>query len=542
MTDDMEPQQTLQQLPHSDMQLKHVQITDWLIAKGVVDPTAKSLSCNEFRYWRKEEVCSLFDHVDPEVGNVVRVPDLESFQIQLSPEEAAAGLGPTDFVKPSLEQGYATLSHVWAQGLGSKPGSHGLHRSLIEQVFDKVEPLNVGWLWIDSLAIPGSGHSLTETEEGLKSRLINAMADIYRLARLVIIFDALLLRTRSQDPLVISPLLCCGQWIARLWTYQEIKLATKATFATQSGFVSLSAIEEKLKQTACVDSSHESKYYRIRSKLKTLSRDHKAQKLGAPLNHVAFACFRREATIELDYARAIFPLLGLYWSVKFSLEDAMGTIYEARKDEACRLVFTFGIPRARYPGWAPARFPDIEAYRLNCSGRWKSRGLEGEWRTSKVSSVLWENGCARNGDFKFSMILCGSKEMVGPDAPPGSVSKAAVNRAIVEGCPRSWELFEQAVKKGTAYILRPDPPVATHSDLPVLAVERFTKSPANEAWVCFVAFECYGFEGADETLEWLLLHENPTTDGGKERSELNYLLEAKSPEDPNIDPQLSAKN
>ena len=218
------------------MQLKHVQITDWLIAKGVVDPTAKSLSCNEFRYWRKEEVCSLFDHVDPEVGNVVRVPDLESFQIQLSPEEAAAGLGPTDFVKPSLEQvvqsasmlgalcvnskgefcinppqGYATLSHVWAQGLGSKPGSHGLHRSLIEQVFDKVEPLNVGWLWIDSLAIPGSGHSLTETEEGLKSRLINAMADIYRLARLVIIFDALLLRTRSQDPLVISPLLCCGR-------------------------------------------------------------------------------------------------------------------------------------------------------------------------------------------------------------------------------------------------------------------------------------------------------------------------------------------
>lgn len=225
--------------PEPELQLRDAEkcsrVHHYLARKGVPDPIAEILSINEFLYWEEEEVSKLFNHVDPKIGNV-RIPDLKSFRVQLSPEEAAAGVGPTDFVKPSWEQimqsastlgalcvnsngefcinppeGYAALSHVWAEGLGSNPKNRGLHRSLIKQVFDKMEPLNIGWLWIDGLAIPGSGHNLTEVEEGLKSRLINAMADIYRLARLVIVFDALLLQTQSEDPLVILSLLCCGR-------------------------------------------------------------------------------------------------------------------------------------------------------------------------------------------------------------------------------------------------------------------------------------------------------------------------------------------
>lgn len=139
----------------------------------------------------------------------------------------------------------------------------------------------------------------------------------------------------------------------------------------------------------------------------------------------------------------------------------------------------------------------------------------------------------------FYMTLDRSKEMVGPGSP-GSVSEVQMSPATVEECPRSLELFEQAVKKGTAYILRPSPPARDAFQV-VLAVERFTKPPVNEAWVCFVAGEDY-FEEANERLEWLLLHENPTTDGGKERSELNYLLEAGFPEDSNMDIQWLPKH
>jgi hypothetical protein len=106
--------------------------------------------------------------------------------------------------------GYAALSHVWAQGLGSDAHNRGLHRSLVEQVFKKAGRLGVAWIWTDSLAIPGGGDELGFVEEEAKATLINAMADIYRKAKQVIVFDSLALRLGSVDEVDVAVALCCG--------------------------------------------------------------------------------------------------------------------------------------------------------------------------------------------------------------------------------------------------------------------------------------------------------------------------------------------
>ena len=77
-------------------------------------------------------------------------------------------------------------------------------------MFDKVEPLGIKWVWTDSLAIPGGKRALNFLEEELKGKLINAMANIYREARMVLVFDALCLQLKSTDPVQVAIMLSLG--------------------------------------------------------------------------------------------------------------------------------------------------------------------------------------------------------------------------------------------------------------------------------------------------------------------------------------------
>jgi hypothetical protein len=108
------------------------------------------------------------------------------------------------------KEGFVALSHVWSQGLGADDDNRGLGRDLLHQVFDKVESLGIKWVWTDSLAIPGGKRALDFVEEELKGALINAMANIYREARMVLVFDALCLRLNSTDPAQVAIMLSLG--------------------------------------------------------------------------------------------------------------------------------------------------------------------------------------------------------------------------------------------------------------------------------------------------------------------------------------------
>ena len=212
-------------------------IKQLLLTKGFPESIAKPVSMNELCYWTEKEVVAVFDRLRATVDDI-KNPDLKSFTVQLSPAEVAAENGASEFVKPTLEQvqesalvggalcvnykggfrvnppgGYAALSHVWSQGLGSDAQNRGLHRSLIRHIFTRVSPLGVKWVWTDSLAIPGGGEELKVVEEEMKAGLINAMADIYRKANQVIVFDALVLRLASIDAVDTAVFLSLGSML-----------------------------------------------------------------------------------------------------------------------------------------------------------------------------------------------------------------------------------------------------------------------------------------------------------------------------------------
>jgi hypothetical protein len=205
-------------------------IEQYLLNKGVPEHIARVTSMNELCYWTEKELDDVFNDLD--LPSDTALNSLLSFKVQSSHN---LGTEAENFVKPTLEdieksagnlgalcvnrngqfcvnppEGFAALSHVWSQGLGADDDNRGLHRSLLQQIFDMVEPLGVRWIWTDSLAIPGGKRALNFIEEELKGSLINAMANIYRQARTVVIFDALCLRLNSVDPVKVAIVTCLG--------------------------------------------------------------------------------------------------------------------------------------------------------------------------------------------------------------------------------------------------------------------------------------------------------------------------------------------
>jgi hypothetical protein len=205
-------------------------VKQYLLNKGVAERTAWSNSFNELCYWTEKELDEIFS--DLHLPDNTPLANLVSFQIQS--RSGQQGI-TADFVKPDLKdikdsagvlgalcvdrlgrfctnpkEGFVALSHVWSQGLGADDDNRGLHKSLLEQIFDKIEPLGLRWVWTDSLAIPGGKRALNLQEEELKGTLINAMANIYRQAKYVVIFDALCLRLNSIDPVKVAAVASLG--------------------------------------------------------------------------------------------------------------------------------------------------------------------------------------------------------------------------------------------------------------------------------------------------------------------------------------------
>ena len=305
--------------------------------------------------------------------------------------------------------------------------------------------------------------------------------------------------------------------MSRVWTYQEVKLATKTVIATKLGFVGLSEMVQALKTKAQreVGNGYDShKRGQFPSLYRTFHRLLRDDECGVSLPDIAIGCGWREAFDKLDYARAVFPTLGLQWRFGDSIDDAMRKIYEKQKRHATRLVLLHGPPRASYPGWAPAVFPGLVDSKITEGGIWKSRGMARSWLASKIKSIV---------PSKPGVIIL----ELDNGQSPGAYCAGNISEATKQQSPKSIELFEAAVKSGTAYLLCDEPLIPAQSFARVgLLVERFTRSPDLEAWVCLTL----AVGQAEETYkadkgEWLLLHENPADEKGKAASELRHMLE-----------------
>ncbi|KAF2626060.1 hypothetical protein BU25DRAFT_344668, partial [Macroventuria anomochaeta] len=438
-------------------------VKQYLLNKGVPDPVARSNSMNELCYWSEKELDEVFSNLD--VPHGAPLDKLISFQVR---QHQGGNISTATFVKPTVQdiqesvarmgalcvdrtgrfctnpkEGFVALSHVWSQGLGADDDNRGLHRDLLQQVFDRVEPLGIKWVWTDSLAIPGGKRALNLLEEELKGALINAMANIYREARMVLVFDALCIRLNSTDPVQVAIMLSLGNWLTRMWTYQEIKLAKMAVVMTKKGPISFSAICRHLKDKAITEAGQEwegdarGKYPSI---AKTFLRLQRNDQLGVSLPDVAIGCGYREAWDKLDYARAIFPTLGIEWKPHYSTDQAMRNVYSTQQRHASRLVLFHGPLRASYPGWAPSVFNGLKDCKINEPGIWKRRGLQRSWLTSKVKFIF-----EREAD-RFYLAL--ESDYVAQCQSVAVISEQTLKHGI-----ESVHLFEKAVEDGNGYLL-----------------------------------------------------------------------------------------
>ena len=179
--------------------------------------------------------------------------------------------------------------------------------------------------------------------------------------------------------------------MTRIWTYQEIKLANNAIIATGCGFVTFANITDSLKELAReeagegYDSNAKGKYPYLYRTFRRLQRN---DQLGVSLPDIAFGCGYRHAWDKLDYARALFPTLGIEWKTKYTLSEAMHIIYRHRKRDATRLALYHGPPRASLPGWAPATFNGLVDGKIIEAGTWETRGMRRSWMTTKVKSII----------------------------------------------------------------------------------------------------------------------------------------------------------
>lgn len=114
-----------------------------------------------------------------------------------------------------------------------------------------------------------------------------------------------------------------------MWTYQEIKLASRAVIITGHGPLNwtemIGSLRERTEnESGQVQLVHEDSCSAL---YKTLARLRRDDDLGVSLPDLAFGCGYRKAGEALDCARALFPTIGLIWKSKFTISDGMRTVY-----------------------------------------------------------------------------------------------------------------------------------------------------------------------------------------------------------------------
>ena len=199
---------------------------------------------------------------------------------------------------------------VWTEGLQRDYVNDGVEKQKFRAIFELLTAKNieVEWVWADVLAIPScAGQASRPEDEMLKIDMINNLPQIYSRADAVIIIDALVLQLHPKEPLDVAVVIACGKWATRVWTFQEIKLANRALVVTATGcydFIELVALAKSLE-----DQDHD-RFHKLYIRLGIMEKD---EERGLSIPDIVTACARREAGQDIDYSRALFPVLELEW-------------------------------------------------------------------------------------------------------------------------------------------------------------------------------------------------------------------------------------
>ncbi|KAL9099788.1 MAG: hypothetical protein Q9163_004761 [Psora crenata] len=516
-------------------------IQQYLVDRGVNQRSARQVASDELSNWSLNEIDRVFSKVSSSNPNLSSLETgwLNSFSdivansttselywtkapaelVERSAKEGLALCINKDGYFDLREKGYFCISHVWEEGIRADADQNrGVPTHRIKQIFERVSRVNAEWIWLDGLAIPCGNRSLTFKEEVQKSAVINSLAEIYEKCEAVLIFDALTMHLRSNDPIETAIILICGKWMTRVWTWQEIKITRKALVLTATSTVNFDDMVETLRVQAGVgpgpryqrgprNTMAHQKYYEIFMAIARLSRN---DILGTSLPDIAMASYSRRTENDIDYARAYFPLLGLKWRTGMSREEAMQVIYDSQRRHATRLVLMHGSPRTSFlPGWAPSYLKGLEGVVL-APIPYETRGIRRRWHTTKIKQRL------PTGTPQGLFLALESYT----DQPPlcGCLVSEGESQATMDG-------ITKAIEAGNAYLLSDVPlhPIVEWAKHAIL-VERVELDHADEAYVFLtVAVTVIQENAITWEGEWLIRHESPISKqllSGKGISEL----------------------
>ncbi|KAH8592944.1 monocarboxylate transporter [Bisporella sp. PMI_857] len=394
--------------------LSQFRVRELLMRFGIPPPTANNVAVNELLNWPIEEVQQIMQKIVRPTSDYCPLKMLGP-----DPDLDESGLGklgkwflPSTWVRPPLhlirravteqkvlcvnkscewkflEGGYMAISHVWAEGIRADPKARGITREHLLRVFEVIQNTGAEWIWLDVLSVPNAdpaGMNLSDEEKHLQVDVINTLPQVYEQAEAVIVLDALLLQMHTSSPLDVAVGLVCGAWTKRVWTYQEIRLAKKALIVTAEKYV---------------------------------------RNVGVSLTDISFGSATRESTQPIDYARALFALLGLRW-------DSKWTSHEQVMHGSKRMSIS--------PRWAPSRLTGLEG-RIEPDMTWESNGLKGMWYKTKI--VKYYEHTTRSKRRTMEFLLEG-----------GTGDSFCQVQLGVDEDPETIENFKVTVVSGKAHLL-----------------------------------------------------------------------------------------
>ncbi|KAH8687442.1 hypothetical protein BGZ60DRAFT_522102 [Tricladium varicosporioides] len=500
-----------------------------LLEAGVLDHCAKDLSKNAFYDWTPEEVKTFLKKWPGSTQNLTNVQRTQWIErdwikpprrLWSQAAEKNLALCVNKAGEWDLRRGgYVAISHVWSEGIYGDDKNRGIPRYVLDQLFENIKTLDISWIWLDPLAVPGGLLQLSTFEENTKVALINQMATIYERAEFVVVFDALVMNLPSTDPIDVAFALCCGKWRARLWTFQEAKLAYKIVVLTKTGVVDYHELINKLGAMAGFDKQHR----RMEATSQATPEQQRLAKgpyfalrylvrwpdVGTSLVDIVRACTVRDVSYEIDNARALYPSLGLKWT-EMTREEGIARIHYSRPEESMQLVLTWGAPRCLEGyAWAPAYLNGLRHHWIN-GNTWDIRGIRNSWQVFQVRKVLPEfktTSSSLFGNIAFEIVA--EKE--------GSQRVLASKFWVHESERKeAQEEFLQEVQKGQAYILSRSN--GNMGDEMVLFVKRSREDPGEVSVYLTALWTWVGETNGDELsqqperpdkVELLLKHQSP---------------------------------
>ena len=289
-----------------------------------------------------------------------------------------------------LDKDYAAISHVWVETMGLEfhdekieQDERGLNFDHFSLIMAQATKCGFDWIWFDLLAIPRNSDDPTKSDEirKLKTSILNSLHNIYRNAEAVIILDSSTLQLKSNDPIHTAIILCCGRWLTRIWTYQEIKLARKAFIVTADRWVNFKNMVDALQQEELKD------YNRWHSMRQTFDRLLPHADVGVSLADIAASSQNRNSTNDIDYARGFFAVLGLKWKTGWTYEDGVLEIIKSQPQHAARIANMSGMRGLPEPySWAPKYLVQLEGMVFD-EYMSSDMGLIGFWYTITVKRI-----------------------------------------------------------------------------------------------------------------------------------------------------------